>query len=165
MSELRGVIVICTGWLLPQLCSPFTYFSSMATRNRDQTLNWLKFIPVFSVSSHPPSHLLWRLNRPKCGGWGSRKCLNSPPVGAYPSQYSLDESIHYDCLSSHSSVQRGAAAAWRGWTLRASFTPFYNYCKAQCGSHWPNWALFWPFFSQLVLNIVMIEKGKSLYIF
>lgn len=25
----------------------------------------------------------------------------------------------------------GAAAAWRGFTLRASFTAFYNYCKPQ----------------------------------
>lgn len=61
--------------------------------------------------------------------------LNSSPVGLYPGQYSLDESTHYNCWSSHSEVQKGAAAAWRGCTLRASFTAFHNDCKAQCEGH------------------------------
>ncbi len=156
MSELRGVIVNCTGWL-PQSCSPFTHFSYTATRNIDLTLNSCQIIEVcacrllkstnlictfcsfISMSSHHLYNLMTKQTQSGTKTWRVGKlkvCLNSCPVGLDPVQSSADERVHYDRWSAPSSVQMGAAAAWRGCTLKASFTALYNYCEAQYGGHW-----------------------------
>lgn len=170
--------------LLPQPCSPFTYFIITYLiyghqKPRKLTLNSLQFIPGsinlsvlkctisiytdFCFTQHflPPC-LSSSLKAKQTKMWWVRKlneCLNSPPVGAYPAQYSLDESIHYDCWSSHSSVQMGAAAAWRGCTLRASFTTVYNYCKPQYGGQWLNWVSLTMFISPFLSASALCRDG------